>query len=305
MDNADKTLNRSFCDLRSGLNAQAPKTIVVAAAHDNHTLEAVFSAAGELPMQYILVGNREKILDISSGLGVTVPSGAIIDCGDDAECAQAAVSLVRDGRGDVLMKGILETSTLMRAVLNRESGIRDSGVMSHLAMMEVSGYHKLFVITDGGIIAHPSVEQKADIVRNAVGFLRRIGLECPKVAALCASESVSEKIPETVEAALLREMCKRGELGDCLLEGPISFDLAVDPESARVKGYESKITGDVDVLLVPNMTAGNILVKGLISWGGAKMAGCVVGAKAPIVLASRGAAAEEKLLSILLCLRAG
>jgi len=287
------------------LRAQSQKTIVVAAAHDIHTLEAVYSAAGEFPMQYILVGDRKRILDISSALGVRVAEDAIIDCGDSVGCARAAVSLIREGRGDVLMKGLIETGVLLKAVLDKDAGIRDSNVMSHLAILEIPAYHKVVMITDGGILTAPSMAQKVEIVRNAVAFLHRIGLRQPKIAALCASETVSEKIPETVDAAQLQAMCERGELGDCLLEGPISFDIAIEPEAARVKGSASKITGDVDVLLVPNITAGNVLAKGLISWGGARMAGCVVGAKAPIVLASRGATAEEKLLSILLCLCAG
>lgn len=305
MDNINKAVLKDFNDIRNTLQAQSPKTLVVAAAHDVHTLEAVFACVRELPMRYILVGNREKILDISSGLGVSVSEDAIVDCRETAGCARTAVSLVREGQGEVLMKGLIETGVLLKAVLDRESGIRDSGVMSHMAMMEVPGYHKLIAITDGGILTTPSLQQKADIVRNAVNLLSRIGLRQPKIAALCALETVSDRMQETFDAAELQAMCERGELGDCLLEGPISFDIAIEPEAAKVKGSSSRISGDVDVLLVPNIAVGNVLAKGLISWGGAKMAGCVVGAKAPVVLVSRGSSAEEKFLSILLCLRAG
>jgi len=290
-----------FGDLLGNLKAVAPKTLVVAAAHDLHTLEAVYAAAERLPMDFRLVGDRERILAISGELGHSPGPGEIVDAGDGADCARKSVSLIREARGDVLMKGILDTGTLLKAVLDKESGIRDSAVMSHLAMMEVPSYHKALFITDGGFLTYPTLEQKAGAVRNAVAFCRRIGLERPKVAALCASESVSDKMPETLDAAALREMCGRGELGDCLLEGPISFDIAIDPESARVKGYKSGISGDADMFLVPNIAVGNVLVKALMYWCGAKMAGCVLGAKAPIVLVSRGAAAEEKFLSIMLC----
>jgi len=305
MDDANKAVLKDFSSLRDSLDARSPKTLVVAAAHDAHTLEAVFTAVGILPMQYILVGDRQKIKDISAGLGVSVAENSIVDRSDNTACAKAAVSLIREGRGDVLMKGLIETGTLLKAVLDKESGIRDSSVMSHLAMMEVPAYHKLIVITDGGIVTNPFLQQKAEIVRNAVTFLSRIGLNMPKIAALCALESVSDKMPETADAAELQAMCERGELGECILEGPISFDIAIEPEAAKVKGSLSKITGDVDVLLVPNISAGNILVKSLTSWSGAKLAGCVAGARAPIVLVSRGSSAEEKFLSILLCLRAG
>jgi len=305
LDNEINTPLKDFNSIRGSLGAQSPGTLVVAAAHDGHTLEAVFAAAKVLPMQYILVGDRRKILEISSQLGVGPADDVIVDCEDKTGCARAAVNLIREGRGNVLMKGLIETGTLLKAVLDRDTGIRDSGVMSHLAMMEVPAYHKLVAITDGGIVTNPLLPQKVEIVRNAVAFLDRIGLRKPKIAALCAIETVSERMPETLDAAELQGMCERGELGDCLLEGPVSFDIAIEPEAARVKGSKSRITGETDVLLVPNIAAGNVLVKGLTSWGRAKMAGCVIGAKAPIVLVSRGSSAEEKFLSILLCLRAG
>ena len=296
---------RDFQGLRAGLEATPPKTLVVAAAHDVHTLEAVYAAEKEFPMQYILVGRRELILEISANLGFSPPSGAIVDGDDEDDCARKAVSLIRDGRGDVLMKGIIKTGRLLSAALDKSAGIRGSGTMSHLSILEISGYHKLIGITDGGMIPSPTLEQKADIVRNTVAFYERMGFHLPKIAALSASETVSVKIPETTEAAALQSMCEKGELGRCILEGPLSFDIAISRESAAIKGHSSGISGDTDVFLVPNITVGNVLVKGLLFWGGAKMAGCVLGAQIPVVLASRIATAEEKLLSIMLCLKAG
>ena len=276
------------------------KTLVVAAAHDEHTLEAVFAASEKLGTQYILVGYREKINAISSGLGVELDQNVIIDSVDDVESAKKAVAIVRENSADALMKGILETRILLQAVLERDTGIRGTGLLSHLAVMEVPTYEKLLCITDGGMIPSPTLEQKSDIARNAATFCRQIGIKTPKIAALCAAEAVSPKIQETVDAAELQEMCRKGELGNCLLEGPISFDLAISKESARIKGYKSQISGETDIMLVPNITVGNVLSKALTYWADSKMAGCVLGAKAPIILASRGASAEEKLLSIMI-----
>jgi phosphate butyryltransferase len=290
---------RSFSELSDSVKAE-PGTLVVAAAHDEHTLEAVFAAVEKLGIRYVLVGNRERINSISSKLGILPKRGDIIDSEDDIDSAKRAVALIRDNGADALMKGILETRILLGEVLNRETGIRGTGTLSHLAVLEVAAYKKLICVTDGGMIPNPTLAQKADIAVNAATFCRQVGIKTPKIAALCATESVSPKIQDTVDAAKLQEMCQNGELGDCRLEGPISFDLAVSKESARIKGYKSDISGEADILLVPNITVGNVLSKALTYWAGAKMAGCVLGAKAPIVLASRGASAEEKLLSILI-----
>ena len=276
------------------------KTLVVAAAHDSHTLEAVYTAESELKIKYILVGDREKIKSLSSELGKTADDYIIVDATDDADCAVKAVSMIARGNADALMKGILDTGTLLKAVLDKNTGIRDSGTLSHLAILETPAYSKLIGITDGGMIPNPTTQQKIDIVRNAVNFLLQIGFTRPKVAALCASESINPKIQETVDAARLQEMCKKGELGNCLLEGPLSFDIAISKESASIKGISSEISGETDILLVPNITVGNVLAKALIYWANSKMAGIILGAKVPIVLASRGASSEEKLLSILL-----
>ena len=293
---------KSFEELRGRVSADTSKTIVVAAAHEEHTLDALYSAAKQLPIHYILVGNREKINNISSKLGQTPAADTIVDAEDNADCAAKAVELIRAGRGDVLMKGILETGTLLRAALNKDTGIRDSGIMSHFIFLQVPNYHKLIGVTDGGMTPHPTLEQKADIVRNTAQFYKRLGISQIKVAALCASETVSPKIQETVDAAELQAMCERGELGSgCLLEGPLSFDIAISRESAEIKGHPSVISGDTDVLLVPNITVGNALAKGLTYWGGAIMAGCILGAKVPIILISRASTTEEKFYSIMMC----
>lgn len=296
---------RNFEELRRSVVSDNPKTLVVASAHDKHTLEAVYEAATTFPMNYVLVGDKSRILEISKGLGKIPADEKIVEARDDVDCAKKSIDMIRMGKGDVLMKGLMETGTLLKAVLNKEEGIRGTGTMSHLAVLEIKRYKKLIGITDGGMIPYPTLEQKADIIRNAVGFYHGLGAKVPMVSVLAASESVSEKMPETVDGEKLQEMCRAGELGDCLLEGPLSFDISVSKESADIKKHPSKIAGEVDIMLAPSIAAGNILSKGLIYWGGAKMAGCVLGAKVPIVLVSRGATAEEKLLSIMLCIKAG
>jgi len=294
---------RNFAELKNSIEAVSPKTMVVAAAHDQHTLEAVYEAAKILPMRYILVGDRQKILEISQALGVTPNADDIIEAADEKACAETSVGLIAEKRGDVLMKGLLETKTLLKAALDKDNGIRGTGTMTHLAILEVPGYHKLISVTDGGMIPHPTLEQKSDMIRNATLFYRRLGIARPKIAALAANETVSDKIIETVDAAELQAMCGRGafcETGSCIVEGPISFDLAVSRESATLKNFDSQISGETDILLVPNITVGNVFMKGQIYWADAKMAGCILGAEAPVILASRGASAEEKLLSIMI-----
>lgn len=294
-------LLENFSVLHKRMALSENKTLVVAAAHDAHTLEAVFKAKGLLPMNYLLVGNRQKIADIATELGHAVHDEDIVNAETNDEAAKKAVGLIRSGRGHVLMKGILETGTLLKAVLDRDTGIRGSGTMSHCAILEIPAYGKLVAVTDGGMIPYPNLEQKIEIVKNAVRLFHNLDVRCPKIAALTAVETVSEKMPETVEAQALKEVFLKENLS-CVLEGPISFDLAISKESAFIKGYESQVSGEVDILLVPNMVTGNVFSKALLYWANAKMAGCVLGATSPIVLVSRGATAEEKFLSILLCL---
>ncbi|MCL2861309.1 MAG: phosphate acyltransferase [Firmicutes bacterium] len=296
---------KNFSELKDSLTSSPPRTLVVCSAHDLHTLEAVFEVQASLPMKYVLVGDKTKIIEISKALGKTLDENEIVNAVDDIECANKSIELIREGKGSVLMKGLIETGTLLKVVLNRETGIRGTGTMSHLAVLEVPKYKKLIAVTDGGMLPHPSLEQKADIIRNAVSFYQGMGIKKPKIAALTASETPSEKMPETMDAKELQEMCEKGDLGNCIVEGPLSFDIAVCPDSACIKKHKSTITGEVDIFQVPTVATGNILCKSLLYWANAKMAGCVLGAKVPIVLVSRGATAEEKFLSIMLCLKAG
>lgn len=274
------------------------KRMAVAAAGEEHTLEAALHARKEGIARPVLVGDKEEILRILKTLGEEVPEDDIYPASDNQKAAEFAVSLVREGKTDFLMKGYLDTAVLLKAVVDKEKGLGKGSIMSHFTMFDVPGYHKILVPVDGGMVTYPTLEQKKAIIENTVGTLRSMGYDCPKVGVLACVEKVNPKMPETVEAAELARMNRDGEIKDCIVEGPISYDCAVDGEIARLKGYESRIAGDVDVLVAPNIHAGNIMGKMLACTCKAKMAGFVVGARCPIVLTSRGSSAEEKFLSI-------
>lgn len=274
------------------------KRVVLAAAHDEHALEAVVFADKNNIAEPILVGDKPMILEMLKKLDVPEDKYEIYATSDDVSAAKKSIELIREGKGDFLMKGKLQTADLLREVVNKETGLSVGKPMSHVAMQEVPTYHKLLAVTDGGMMTYPDLEAKKNIIENAVSIFNKMGYDKPKVAVLAAVEVVNPKMPEAVEAAELKKMNLDGILTDCIVEGPISYDLAMNKESSELKGYSSEVAGDADILVVPNITAGNILGKSLIYSAGAKMAGFVVGAKVPIVLTSRGATTEEKYLSL-------
>lgn len=287
--------------LRSMVTVGEKKTCAVACAHDAHTLEAIITMRSEGLMDCLLVGHSDDIRRIAAEHGYELSDSEIIDAATDEEAAAICVQLVRQGKAGFILKGLLPTGTLLKAVVNKQTGLHTGSVISHFVLLELPGYHKLLGIADSGMIPDPDLETKKAIVRNSVGALQKLGCECPLISAVCAAEAVSPKIKETVDAAALKQASLDGELGDCYVEGPISFDLAMNPASAQVKRYESPVVGNTDLLLVPGMAAGNIMVKAMLQYAGAQMAGCIVGAKCPIALISRSASYEEKYYSLLLC----
>ena len=287
--------------LRSLVTEGKKKTCAVACAHDAHTLEAILTMRNENLMDCLLVGHGHEILRIAREHGYTVKDSEILEAATDEEAAEVCVQLVRQGKAGFILKGLLNTGTLLKAVVNKQTGLNTGSVISHFVLLQLPGYHKLLGIADSGMIPHPDLETKKAIVLNSVDALQRLGCEKPLVSALCAAETVSPKIQETVDAAALKAACAAGELGNCYLEGPISFDLAMNPQSATVKRYESPVVGNSDLLLVPDLACGNIMVKAMLQYAGALMAGCVIGAKCPIALISRSASYEEKYYSLLLC----
>ena len=287
--------------MRHLLVAGGKKTCAVACAHDAHTLEAIMTMRNEGLMNCLLVGRVEDIRKIAADHDYEVSDSEIIETETDAEAAQVCVDLVREGKASFILKGILQTATLLKAVVNKQTGLNIGSVMSHFALVELPGYHKILAVADSGMIPAPDLDTKKAIVRNSVSVLSKLGYEYPLIAALCAAENVSPKIIETVDAAALKEASLAGELGKCYVEGPISFDLTMNPKSAKVKKYESPVVGNSDMLLVPNMTTGNITIKAMLQFAHAQMAGAIVGAKCPIALISRSATYEEKYYSLLLC----
>ena len=274
--------------------------MAVAAAGDEHTLQAVLRARAEGIVSPVLVGDKAIIDQVLAELGESVPAEDIYDEPDLAEAARKAVALVKEGKADFLMKGRLDTAVLLKAVVNKEHGLGKGGVMSHFTAFEVPTYHKLLLPVDGGMVTYPTLEQKKAIIENTVGALRAMGYDNPKVGVLACVEKLNPKMPETVEGDALKQMNQKGEITGCMVEGPISYDCAVNKEIADFKGFESPCAGDCDVLVAPNIHAGNIMGKMLAVTCGAKMAGFIVGAQCPIVMTSRGSSAEEKYLSIVI-----
>lgn len=276
------------------------KRVAVVAADEGHTLEAVIHARRENIIEPVLIGNAQKIASYLEQFDESVPQEAIIHATDPAEAAAQAVAMVHERQVDFLMKGRIQTADLLRAVVDRKTGLRTGRIMSHVAFLELPTYHKLLAVTDGGMVLYPHLDEKRYILENAVDFLRNMGYECPKVAVLAAVETVNPKMQETVDALRLKHFNEDGELKHCIVEGPISYDLAMNKESAQIKGFESPVTGDVDIMLMPNITSGNLMAKALVYSGGARMAGVIVGASVPIVLTSRGSSANEKFFSLAL-----
>lgn len=277
-----------------------PQRVVIAGAQDEHALEAVREVAAEGLVIPVLVGDQPAITVMAERLGLTVDPTNIHHEPDSEQAARLSVRLVREGRGDFLMKGSLETAQLLKAVVNKEEGLGLGRLMTHVAYLEIPRYHKMLVVTDTGMIPYPTLEQKKIIVEHAVDMLRCLGYERPLVGVLAGVEKVHLQMPETVDGAALKEMNQKGEIKNCLVEGPISLDLALVKEKAEIKNYQSEVAGEADILLCPNLCTGNCMSKAMIEMGDAKMAGLIVGAKVPIVITSRASSAEEKRLSLIL-----
>lgn len=291
----------TFAELQAAIPlAGRPQRCAVAGAADEHTLEAVMRAAREGYLTPVLIGPAAAVKATLAGLNVVEPY-VLHDCPAGANPAEVAVRLVRDGEADFILKGLMQTPDLLRPILNKETGLNERGFITHFGLMQIAGYHKLLGMTDSAVIPHPTLTDKARIVTVCTEALRSLGIERPIVAALCAVENVSPKMPETADAEALAAMSARGEFGDAVVLGPISYDLATSHEAAQIKGYDSPYAGEADLLLVPHMVTGNVMSK---IWNADErnlLAGCLVGARVPVGLTSRSAPMEQKLASLLLC----
>lgn len=297
---------KNFNEVMEKVRSIEPFTVSVAAAEDKELLQAVKTASDLGFVRPVLVGNPDAIGAICKEIDLKPLD--ILAAEGDQEAVAVAVRAVRNGGAQVLMKGLVNTSIYMRGILNKEEGLRTGRLLSMMAAYEAPGYHKLVYCSDSGINVAPTFEQKKDILKNILIATKSIGLENPNVAALTANEMVDPKIQSTVDAAGLVEYVKSGELGDglqCTIEGPIAFDVAFDPHAAAHKKIDSKITGETDIVIFPNMEAGNIMGKSWIHLCKCRWAGIVLGATNPVILGSRADTPEIKINSIALaCLAA-
>jgi phosphotransacetylase len=291
----------SFEELADVVRAQEKKSrIAVVAADDTHTVEAVTNAQNEGIVEAVLVGEEGLIKQRLAELGCDEKDYHIVDAPTIPESLAKAVELVHSGDANVLMKGHLETGDFMRAILNKDNDLRKGSLLSVAGFYEVASYHKLFVLTDQAINTYPDLDAKRSILENAVGLMHAFGVELPKVAVLAAIEKLNPKMKETVDADALKTMNKEGEITGCIVDGPLSLDIATSREAAEIKGYVSEVAGDADLLLVPDLVCGNVFAKSLTGFAGATTAGTVVGAKVPVVLTPRSAEASDKFYSIAL-----
>ena len=297
-----------FKDLATEAAKMVKKTVIaVVEAQDEHTLESVIQATNDNIMIPMLIGNEEKINALLTKFGADPAKFTVIPSpGVEASLAKA-VEMIAAGEATAIMKGKLESGDFMKAIVKKENGLLDGGKLSLVGFYETAQYHKLVALSDMGLNTYPDLDGKRAIVENAVKMLNALGFDNPKVAVLAAVEKLNPKMPETVDADALKTLNKNGEIKNCIVEGPISFDLATSAESAKIKGYDSPVAGDADLLIVPDIVSGNILAKCLTGFGGAQTAGTVLGAKVPVILTSRSAEASDKYYSIALaaCAAAG
>lgn len=294
-------MSKGFEELLQKVKNCSTKKIAVCVAQDDAVLEAVKAAKEQGIADAILVGDEDKIKEIAAKMSMDLSAYEIIDVKDVTEASLTAVKLVHDGKADMYMKGLIDTKGFLKSVLDKEVGLRTGKPLSHVALFEIEGYEKMFFLTDVAFIPYPTLEDKKGIISNTVEVAHACGVACPKVAPLAAVEVVNPKMPATVEAAELTRMNEEGEITGCIVDGPLSMDLAIDPEAARHKGATGrKIVGDADILLFPDIHAGNITYKTLVHTANVKNGCILTGTKAPVILTSRSDSFETKVNSIAL-----
>jgi phosphotransacetylase len=275
----------------------APVTTAVAHPCEETALAGAMEAAEKGLIVPILVGPEAKIREIANAHGIKLGQARIVDTPHSHASAAKAVELVRQGEAELLMKGSLHSDELLGAVVARETGLRTSRRISHVFIMDVPTYHKVLIVTDAAINIAPTLEDKADICQNAIDLGISLGLRKPKVAILAAVETVNSKMQATLDAAALCKMADRGQIKGGVLDGPLAFDNAISAEAAKIKGIESKVAGEPDILLVPDLEAGNMLAKQLTFLANADSAGIVLGARVPIILTSRADSVRSRIAS--------
>jgi phosphate butyryltransferase len=291
---------RNFAQLMDEARKRGPKTVAIAAAGEREVMRAAQDAEKLGLAECILVGDRAAIETIANETGIDLHRMDIVDEADPRIAAGKVMQLVSEGKAQMAMKGKIETGDFLRAALNKEFGLRSGRLFTHVAAFEIPGMDRLIFVSDAGVVVAPDMEQKVEIVRNAIMVAQRLGVDEPKVAILAATEMVNPKIPATLDAANLSKMADRGQIDGGLVDGPLALDNAISPESGAVKGIESRVAGNADILIPPDIEAGNVLAKAITYFANGKMAGVVVGARVPMIVASRSDPHEVKLTSMAL-----
>jgi phosphate butyryltransferase len=287
-----------FATLLAQAKPTQRQTVAVAAAEDAVVLKTLADAYREGIANAILCGDETRIKETAQAEGLDISAFSVIHTADERQAAAAAVAAVREGKADMLMKGLLQTSNLLKAVLDKEHGLRGSGLISHVCVIYSPILDRLLFLSDGGMVTCPDLPAKAKIIANAVRAAHGMGIACPKVAVLAAVETVNPDMQATLDAAALTVMNRRGQISGCTVDGPPAMDLALSPYAAEHKGVRSEVAGQADILLFPNIEAGNCTLKVFTCAGNSIFGGLLMGAAAPIVLSSRGDSEQSKLYSI-------
>ena len=291
---------RTFDEVISKVKSQSMKKVAVAVAQDEPVLEAIRDAKKNGIADAILVGDKAEIIKIAEKIGMDINKYEIIDEKDINKASIEAVKLVSSGKADMMMKGLVDTATFLRAVLNKEVGLRTGKQMSHIAIFEVPGYERLLFVTDAAFNMYPELKEKIDIVKNAVQVAHALENEVPKVAPICAVEVVNPSMPATLDAANLSKMNERGQIKGCIIDGPLALDNALSKEAAAHKKISGPVAGEADILLMANIEAGNAVYKCLTYTTKSKNCGLLMGAAAPVIVTSRTDSPESKMNSIAL-----
>lgn len=271
---------------------------VIAGSNDEHVLDAIKQATEKKIINPVFVGNKQETFDIAKSINFDISKYNIIDERDESKIGEISVKLVSEEEGSILVKGLINTGVILKYVLDKQYGLNIGYTLSHVAIMEIPGFDKLFFVTDAALNIDPTLEQKIDIVKNAVKVANSIGIEKPKVALIAANEKVSLKMKATTDAAIITKMAERGEIKNCIVDGPLALDIAISEEALKIKKVSSPVNGDADILVVPDIDAGNVLYKSIIYFAKAETAGIICGAKIPVVVTSRSDSALSKLYSI-------
>jgi phosphate butyryltransferase len=291
---------RTFAELLHAAKAKGPKRVAIAASQQSEVMLAGLDAELAGLAEVTLVGDADQIHQIADAEHFDISRMVVVHKPQSHEAAYEVMKLVSQGQADIAMKGKVETSEFLRAALSKELGLRTGRLYTHVAVFEIPSFDRLIFISDAGVVVAPDLEQKVQIVQNAINVAHALGVSLPRVAILAATEVVNPKVPTTLDAANLSKMADRGQIQGGLVDGPLALDNAISPESARIKGIKSEVAGYADILITPDIEAGNVLAKAITYFAEGRMAGVVVGARCPLIVTSRSDAREAKLISLAL-----